>query len=129
MLTRLSAMTPSPTQHWWCERKVAGLLRLAREQALPVLQAAAKLRVRIATHAHTIERATAAVARIEAGLTQAQAAGELKFFNREYQRRRQLAASNGRGFMPYRVARQGLARLIGEAAAGEIVTRSLVARP
>jgi hypothetical protein len=51
-------------------------------------------------------------------MAQAQAAGALSEFNREYRIRRLAAVERGTKFMPYTLARSRLARELGKLAAG-----------
>jgi hypothetical protein len=64
--------------------------------------------------------AQAAVARISAVLTAAQATGDLQFFNSEFRRRRAAARAAGTPFMSYGEAMRRLRRELACVAAGKI---------
>jgi hypothetical protein len=115
---------------WWVEADQAGgVVKQARKNGGDIPAAARKLRVTLTAHDVVIARAKAATARIDNALSEAQACGDLQFFNREYKRRRAEAAAAGKGFMSYGQARARLQRAIAEIAAkgGNGVTPELVA--
>jgi hypothetical protein len=114
---------------WWCERSRAGrIIKLATAERIPVEAAAQRLGVRLAPHDHVVARAGAAVERIDSGITQAQERGDLQFFNRTYRMQRLTAQAAGRRFLTYKQARQRLANLMAECAAGARPTPSIVAK-
>jgi hypothetical protein len=87
---------------WWCETVKAGpMIREARRHNGDIPAAAPALGIALTDHATVLARATAAVARIKAGMAWAQRTGVLHEFNQEYQRRRIEAAKQGRGFPPF----------------------------
>ena len=110
--------------------KIAQLASNAERPTEAIISAALELRVPLTDHSVVVTRATAAAARISRVLSEAQARGDLQFFNAEYKRRRAEAASAGKGFMSYGQARARLQRAIAEVAAkgGNGVTPELVAR-
>ncbi len=112
---------------WWCEAVLAGALARAVRSGEDVPVAAARLGIAISDHATVARRASAAVARIEAALQQAEAGGDMKFFNTEYRRRRQAARRRGQGFITYNRARARLGEAIAGAAATGTLDRTLVA--
>jgi hypothetical protein len=85
------------------------------------------LGIPLTDHATAVTRARAAVSRISAALDEAHSHGDLKFFNREFHRRRMAARAAGKPFMSYAVAMQKLRRELAGVAAGRI-TRLMVAR-
>jgi hypothetical protein len=96
-------ITSNPTgavAAWWCPVDYSeALLRRARKLGLPI--AAHQLHVTVAEHAHTVARATAALRKIESGVSWAQRAGVLHDFNGEYRRRRLEAEAEGQPFPSY----------------------------
>jgi hypothetical protein len=113
---------------WWCGAKQARLVaKEAQRNGGNIPAAGATLATPLTTHDAVLERATAAVARIEAGLRSAQGRGALAFFNSEYRRRRLAAAAAGKGFMTYRTALARLRGVIaGSIAAGGRIETALV---
>jgi hypothetical protein len=92
---------------WWCEARHAGkLLRAAHDG--DVAKAAAALGIEVTPHDEVLERAQAAVSRIEHGISKAQAEGLLREFNQIYRAKRLLALERGRRFMSYQQARARL---------------------
>jgi hypothetical protein len=114
---------------WWVEAEQAGaVIRQARKDSSDIQAIARRLGVALTEHAIVLTRASAAVARIERALAEAQARGDLRFFNAEYKRRRAQAAAAGKGFMNYGQARARLQKAIAKVAAeGGTVTPELVA--
>ena len=112
---------------WWCaSRAVAEQVVVAIgeaqpaavEQAVAEIKAAAnRLGVALSEHGTVVARAQAAVDRLRAGLSSAQAAGDLKPLNREYKRRRLEAERAGRKFMSYSEAQRRLRQALASAAA------------
>ena len=104
-----------------------GVLMTARAPQARIELAAARTNVMLTDHATIMERVSAAVAYVEDKIEQAQAAGELRWFNQAYQAWRLEAKAQGR-VMTYAEARARLRRaiyrqiLFGEA--GEIAVRS-----
>jgi hypothetical protein len=84
------------------------------------------LRIKAIEHSAAVQRAESLVAKLDARIAQAQRAGEVGFFNREYKRRRQQAQAEGRPFMPYKAAHARLRKALVGVAAGDpapIMTR------
>jgi hypothetical protein len=80
------------------------------EQATAEVQAAAgRLGVTLSSHDVVMERAKAAVAKLDAKLAATQSAGLLSAFNREFKERRLRANAAGARFMTYAAARRRLA--------------------
>ena len=113
---------------WWVEADQAGgVVKQARKNGGDIPAAARKLGVTLTAHDAVIARAKAATARIEDALSEAQARGDLQFFNREYKRRRSAAAAAGQSFMSYGQARTQLHKTIATvAASGGTLTRALI---
>lgn len=113
---------------WWCPATDASrLVRHARKDSGDIPAAARELGVPVTAHHVAMQRAGAAVARIDAALAEAKRCGTMRFFNAEYRRRRQAAAAIGRGFMTYGRAMVRLRRAIaGVIAAGGAISTSLV---
>jgi hypothetical protein len=113
---------------WWCTAKQAKSVAVEAQRNGGDMPAAGQtLQVPLTPHSAVIERASAAVARIDAGLTSAQGRGALAFFNTEYRRRRLAAAAAGKGFMSYSVAMTRLRQAIADAiAAGGRIEVSLM---
>jgi hypothetical protein len=103
--------------------KVAGRLAIDVPMALAVLErVAARLDIKLVSHATVLERARLASQTLGAKLDAAQAAGGLKQFNREYRHRRQIAQAQGHRFISYATARTRLERALARAAhAGAVV--------
>jgi hypothetical protein len=82
---------------WWCREVDAEPLRewLAEHQSCDVLYAARQLEVPVTAHATVLERARAALGRIDVGLDKAQEAGLLKQFNAAYKRERRRRGASG----------------------------------
>jgi hypothetical protein len=89
------------------------------EAATAVLAAAQRLAIGLTDHAVLLARAQAALAHLDTGIRAANVAGQLKFFNQEYARRRRAAATLGRKFMSYAHACTRLQEVLAGAAAGE----------
>jgi hypothetical protein len=105
-------------QAWWLQADQAGgVVKQARKNGGDIPVAAQKLGVALTEHSVVLARASAAVARIKSALREAQARGDLQFFNAEYKRRRAEAAAAGKGFMSYGQARARLQKAIAEVAA------------
>src|SRR5262249_32686724 len=98
---------------------VRAVLAKARADSGDVPKAAAKLGVRLMDHASAMQRTEELVNRLDARVAQAQKAGDLSVFNREYRRRRLQARAAGEPFLPYRVAQRRLRRALAEVAAGK----------
>ena len=84
------------------------MIREARRHNGDIPAAAPALGIALTDHATVLARATAAVARIEAGMALAQRSGVLHEFNQEYRRRQLEAQGRGERFMGYA---QAMARL------------------
>jgi hypothetical protein len=125
---------------WWCFDKrtaqqiaslaVASDLRRAQKQGTclsvtlteameGITAAAARLQFRLTDHATVLTRVRNSTAVIDGKLTAAQSAGQLREFNKEYQRRRIAAQRAGKKFMDYGVARRRLATSLALVAAGK----------
>jgi hypothetical protein len=117
------------TAAWWVEAELAGgLIRQVRQNGGDIPTTAQKLGVLLTDHSTVLTRASAATSRIENALSQAQARGDLKFFNAAYKRRRAEAKRAGKSFMSYAQARERLARAIASTAAeGGTVKAKLIA--
>jgi hypothetical protein len=104
---------------WWCRAADAPALLewLEEHESTEVLYAARLLGLSVTPHAVVVQRASAAVARIDAGLDKAQEQGLLMEFNRQYKRRRMQAQEHGKGFLPYRHAKARLRKLLATTAA------------
>jgi hypothetical protein len=115
---------------WWCPATDASrLVRHARKIGGDVESAAFALGVPATAHHVAVQRAAAAVERIDAALAEAQRCGALRFFNAEYRRRRKAASTSGHGFMTYGRARARLRQAVaGVIAAGGAISTSLVAQ-
>ena len=79
---------------------------------------AERLRFRLTDHYAVLARAGTATAMLDGRLTAAQEAGQLREFNKEYQKRRLAALLAGKKFIDYRTARSRLATLLALVAAG-----------
>lgn len=117
------------TAAWWCQPadalKIAEYARLTNTADVPAI--AQHLGVALTPHTRAVERAAAAVARINSALDQAKRDGLMSQFNESYRQARRQAAANGKGFMPYQTAQSRFARLIYDASAGK-PTRGLIAQ-
>jgi hypothetical protein len=134
------AGTPVLAAVWWCFDKrtaqqisnlvVASDLRSARkersclavsvaEATAGIVAAAGRLKFKLTDHATVLARAKAGSMAIEDRLVAVQDAGQLREFNKEYQRRRLVAQRAGKKFMDYGVARRRLATLLALVAAGK----------
>jgi hypothetical protein len=104
---------------WWCRAADAAPLHewLTEHQSCDVLYAARQLQVSVTPHAIVVQRASAALGRIDAGCDKAQEAGLLKEFNAQYKRCRLLAKARGQGFLPYRHAKARLRKMLVTAVA------------
>ena len=71
------------------------------------------------SHAVVVERASASVERLDSSLDQAQDSGDLKFFNREFQKRRIAAKLRGESYPNYGIFRSKLKRVLASHAAGK----------
>jgi hypothetical protein len=106
---------------WWCGASDVGvIIKVARQMGGDVPGAALALGLTATEHHIVVERADAAIERIEAGVADAGRNGDLQFFNSEYRRRRIAAAEQGRGFMSYRVAETRLRRALADAVAAKV---------
>jgi hypothetical protein len=116
---------------WWCKAEDAGpLLRwLVSHLSHDAPYAARTLRLVVTEHATVVQRAAAAVARIEVGLDRAQKEGLLAQFNRAYKAHRLAAKANGKHFIGYQQAQARLKAALASAAAkgGEVEPAELFA--
>jgi len=92
-----------------------------------VVATAERLGVQVSDHDTVVKRSTAAVERIDEAVSLAELRGDLRFFNAEYRRRRELAQLKGRAFMSYSTARAKLGEAIAGVAATGGVNRAVVA--
>jgi hypothetical protein len=122
--------TRDPAGHemaWWLRAVDAGrVIKWARANSGDVPGASAALGVQLVEHSAAVQRAESLVAKLDARIAQAQRAGDVGFFNREYKRRRQQAQAEGRPFMPYRAAKARLRKALVGVAAGDrpgLITR------
>jgi hypothetical protein len=107
---------------WWvASAEVGSVLKAAKRNGGDIGAAARSLSVEIVDNATVVQRAKAAVGRIEAGMARAQRTGALSEFNRQYRQRRLEAAADGRPFMTYAQDRARLRQVLGRVAAGEPV--------
>jgi hypothetical protein len=114
---------------WWCETVKAGpVIRAARRHSGDIPAAARALGVALTDHATVLARATAALARIEAGMAWAQRTGVLHEFNQEYRHRRLEARGRGERFMAYAQATARLRPVLVETAAGNLTAPPLMSR-
>jgi hypothetical protein len=92
-----------------------------------IVAAAGRLHFRLTDHAVVMQRIRATGIALEDKLTAAQEAGQLKEFNREYQKRRMAAQLAGKRFSHYPVARGRLRAVLAAAAdgrfSGDIIRR------
>ena len=107
---------------WWTGWRDAHRVarRAAHMKTTDILAAAADLDIAVTPHARAMARAQAAVGRIDARLAEAQANGDLRFFNSEFKRRRLEAAAAGQHFVSYSDATRRLLRELAGIAAGKI---------
>jgi hypothetical protein len=84
-----------------------------------IVAAAGRLKFRLTDHAAVLARAKAGSMAIEDRLAAVQDTGQLKAFNKEFQRRRIAAQRAGKKFMDYGAARRRLAALLAAVAAGK----------
>ena len=88
------------------------------EAATAEIQAAAKrIDAVLMEHVVVVERARAALDRLDGKLETARANGDLSFFNKAYREHRLACKQRGVGAMPYNVALAKLRKLLAEAAA------------
>ena len=113
---------------WWCQADQAGCLLKAAQAGEDIAIAARRLSMVVTEHSIVVERAAAAIKKIEAGMAWAQRTGVLTEFNTEYRRRRLAAASQGERFMSYSEATARLRQVIVQAAiSGCGLTRAIAA--
>jgi hypothetical protein len=79
------------------------------------------LKIELVAHATVLQRAQAALAKIDQRMVTAQRTGALSEFNQQYRERRLAAAKQGRKFMSYSAATARLRKALAKAAAGEPV--------
>jgi hypothetical protein len=104
---------------WWCKAEDAGpLLRwLISRLSHDAPYAARTLGLTVTEHEVVVQRAAAAVARLETGLDAAQKKGLLKSFNAAYREHRLAAKAQGKRFMGYQRAQARLRSALATAAA------------
>jgi hypothetical protein len=116
---------------WWCRAEDAGpILRwLVSHLSHDAPYAARTLGLVVTEHETVVQRAAAAVARIELGLDKAQKEGLLTQFNRAYKAHRLAAKAEGRRFMGYAAAQARLRSALASAAAngGKVEPAELLA--
>jgi hypothetical protein len=105
--------------YWLPADRVREVLMLARRNGGNIILAAQACGVGLTDHHRMVQRAGAAVARLDAQMAKAQRAGLMKYLNIEYKQRRQDARAQGRVFMPYRTVQARLRKAIVEVAAGD----------
>lgn len=117
-------------QAWWVRRQDADrLLETATRADGDVRVAAFELGLPLTDHDAAIKRVAHRLNRIDIGLDATQGRKLMRFFNREYRRRRQAAAAAGARFMSYPAAVAGLRRALVETVAkGGAVDGSLIER-
>jgi hypothetical protein len=102
----------------------------AQELAQAIEQAADDLGVTLTDHETAMMRARIAVDRINRTLADAQARGDLRFFNRAYAAHRAAAAAQGRACMRYPLAlarlRYGLARQLATIGTVDLAEKNLL---
>jgi hypothetical protein len=118
----------APVAAWWTKSRAEAeqiLVAIGEhhpasfERAEAEIKAAAnRLGVTLSEHTRVMERASAAAAKLDGKLAEAQNDGDLRFFNREFKRRRIEAQRAGKGFLSYPTALGRLPRLLAGAAAG-----------
>src|SRR5262249_46529511 len=87
---------------WWLPTKQCGWgLRRATLNGISIEQAAAEMHVPCSPHHVVIQRATRSVERIDNAVDDARLRGDMRFFTREYRRRRLAAKAAGNGFMSF----------------------------
>jgi hypothetical protein len=100
-------------------RKEGSRLSVSLAQASAAIVAAAgRLCFRLTDHAVVMHRIRTTGIALEGKLAAAQEAGQLKEFNREYQKRRKAAQLAGKRFIHYRAARALLRAVLAAAADG-----------
>jgi hypothetical protein len=112
---------------WARDRATAEQILIALGEARPssvaqaeaeVVSAASRLGAVLSPNDTLMARVRAATAALDGKLSQAQDDGDLRFFNREFKRRRIEAQRQGKTFLPYPVALSRLRKAIAGAAAG-----------
>jgi hypothetical protein len=103
--------------YWLTAAQAKPLARLARKEvgrhqdiataSAALARAAAALRAILTPHPVAISRAGDADAKLNRYMDGLRGTGVLKEFTKAYRRQRLAAASNGAGFMSFKVARQG----------------------
>jgi hypothetical protein len=84
-----------------------------------IVAAAGRLHFRLTDHAVVMQRVRTTGIALEDKLTAAQNAGQLREFNKEYQRRRMAAKLAGKKFIDYQTARARLRAVLAAVAAGK----------
>ncbi len=104
---------------WWAHtRELAKRVATeARKTDRHIVSAAKRLGITLTEHDTVMQRASARVRRIQEAVDTAEQAGVLKFFNQEYQRRRQAAVAAGKNLPPYTAMRARLRRALAKRAA------------
>ncbi len=94
---RLTCNPQGYTAAWWCRAQDAQRrLAAARANGGDVLIAAAKEGIGVTEHSIVLWRVSASLARIRDALERAAGEGTVRFFNREYRRRRHGRSEYGR---------------------------------
>jgi hypothetical protein len=104
--------------YWLATDDVRAVLAVARRNGGNIILAAQACGVALTDHHRMIQRARAAVARLDAQIEQAQRAGLMRYLNIEYQQRRRQARAQGRTFVPYAAVRSRFKRAVIDVAAG-----------
>jgi hypothetical protein len=89
------------------------------EVSAAIVAAAGRPHFRLTDHVVVMERIRTTGIALEDKLTAAQNAGQLREFNKEYQRRRMAAQVAGKKFPAYRTMRARLRALLAATAAGK----------
>jgi hypothetical protein len=114
---------------WWLKStEISRVLRAADANGGDVIAAAHRFEVPIAAHTDAVERAKAALSRIDAGLARAQSDGALALVNSEFKRRRLAARARGERYLPYAEIKRRLQKAMAGVAAGEAPPRNLLVR-
>lgn len=114
---------------WWARRQDADRLLEAARADGDVRLAAFKLQLPVTDHEVALRRVAHRLHQLDTRLDAAQGRRLMRFFNREYKRRRRAAAAIGVSFMSYPTALAGLRNALVDAIAkGQLIDGSLVER-
>jgi hypothetical protein len=117
---RASRNPPRDAQraYWLSADDARAVLAVARRNGGNVILAAQACGVGLTDHHRMVQRARAALARLDAQIAQAQRAGLMNYLNIEYRQRRLQAQAAGRVFIPYRAAQARFRKAVIDVAAG-----------